>query len=47
MYSSYFSDSAAFPDGSVQFDCALVMRDIPHRWMTAPELYSMPGHVRS
>src|SRR5262249_34567579 len=28
--SSYFGDPARFPAGSVEFDCALIMRDIPH-----------------
>ena len=39
--SSYFEDTARFPVGSVEFDCALIMRDIPHRWRTAPELYAL------
>jgi hypothetical protein len=30
--SSFFEDSALFPPGSVEFDCALLMRDVPHRW---------------
>jgi hypothetical protein len=42
VYSSYFDDEKSFPKGSVEFDCALVMRDIPHRWRTAPELYAPP-----
>ena len=43
VYSSYFGDENSFPKGSVEFDCALVMRDIPHRWRTAPELYAQPS----
>jgi uncharacterized protein YqjF (DUF2071 family) len=31
VYSSYFA-SDAFPKNSVEFDCALLMRDIPHSW---------------
>jgi hypothetical protein len=42
VLSSYFADKTAFPEGSVEFDCALIMRDIPHEWRTAPELYSTP-----
>lgn len=30
--SSYFVDETRFPPGSLQFDHALVMRDIPHEW---------------
>ena len=37
VYSSYFT-SAAFPPGSVEFDCALLMRNIPHTWKAAPEM---------
>jgi hypothetical protein len=43
VHSSYFSDESVFPQGTVDFDCALVMRDIPHRWRTAPELPSAPA----
>lgn len=30
--SSWFSDAAVFPAGSVEFDSALLMREIPHEW---------------
>ena len=30
--SSYFDDTTKFPRGSVTFDCALLMRNIRHRW---------------
>ena len=30
--SSYFEDRALFPPGSVEFDCALLMRGIEHEW---------------
>jgi hypothetical protein len=30
--SSYFDDPSRFPPGSVHFDCALLMRHIPHEW---------------
>ncbi len=30
--SSFFDDRARFPSGSVEFDCALLMRDILHEW---------------
>jgi hypothetical protein len=33
--SSYFADRKSFPPGSVEFDHALIMRDIPHEWHQA------------
>ena len=30
--SSYFEDSTRFPKGSIEFDCALLMRNIAHEW---------------
>ena len=30
--SSYFADPRMFPPGSIDFDCGLIMRDIPHEW---------------
>jgi len=41
--SSYFSDPAFFPPGSVEFDHALVMRDIPHEWHSAADLCCEPA----
>lgn len=38
--SSFFSDRSIFPEGSVEFDHALIMRDIPHRWESGPEMAS-------
>jgi hypothetical protein len=38
--SSYFEDEARFPRGSVVFDCALLMRDIPHHWTAEAPLVS-------
>jgi hypothetical protein len=39
VYSSYFSDESRFPQGSVEFDHALVMRDIAHEWHNTEDLY--------
>jgi len=39
VYSSYFADRNLFPDGSVAFDCALVMRNISHEWQSAEDMY--------
>jgi len=33
VYSSFFQDPATFPPDSVEFDCALLMTDIQHRWL--------------
>ncbi len=32
VVSSYFDDPGRFPPGTVRFDHALLMRDIPHEW---------------
>ena len=32
VVSSFFDDEKRFPKGSVQFDCALLMRNIEHEW---------------
>jgi hypothetical protein len=39
--SSYFDDRARFPTGTVEFDHALLMRDILHEWHQAEDLYSI------
>lgn len=39
--STYFDDATLFPPGTIELDHALVMRDIPHRWYTAPELATL------
>jgi hypothetical protein len=36
--SSYFEDRALFPTGSIEFDCALLMRGIHHEWHGSPDL---------
>ena len=40
VYSSYFEDETLFPAGSVHFDHALIMRNIEHQWIGAPDLYN-------
>jgi hypothetical protein len=37
--STYFADATLFPPGSIVFDCGLIMRNIPHEWETAKEMY--------
>ena len=36
--STFFADRTRFPEGSVEIDHALVMRDIDHRWVSQPDL---------
>ena len=36
--SSYFEDPERFPKGSIDFDFALLMRNIPHTWHSEPDL---------
>ncbi|WP_460553480.1 DUF2071 domain-containing protein [Hymenobacter daeguensis] len=38
VFSSFFSDTARFPAGSVVFDNALLMRDVAHEWKRLPAL---------
>jgi len=38
-HSTYFADPTMFPSGSITLDCGLVMRNIPHEWETAKEMY--------
>jgi hypothetical protein len=45
VHSSFFADRKCFPDGSVQFDHALIMRDVLHEWHKAEDLYAI-SHER-
>jgi len=36
--SSYFEDATLFPPGAITFDCALLMRNIPHEWHSHHQL---------
>ncbi len=36
--SSFFMDRSVFPEGSVRFDSAMLMKDIAHEWHAAPVL---------
>jgi hypothetical protein len=40
VYSAYYSDGSRFPPGSLEFDCALLLRDVPHEWQALPALYT-------
>lgn len=38
VHSSYFEDKTRFPLGTVEFDCALLMRGIHHEWHSRDQL---------
>jgi hypothetical protein len=44
MRSSFFEDVSLFPKGSIEFDCALLMRGIEHEWRGQPDLCSSADH---
>ena len=37
--SSFFGDPRRFPPGSVELDCALLLRDLPHQWRALGSLH--------
>lgn len=37
-YSAYFSNTNLFPSGSVEFDSAMIMRNLQHSWVTRENL---------
>ncbi len=41
--SSFFEDESLFPKGSIEFDCALLMRGIEHEWHGKPDLSYVVG----
>lgn len=40
--SSFFANQTHFPEGSVSFDCALLMEEIAHEWRGQPPLCVIP-----
>jgi hypothetical protein len=40
-HSRYFMDRTHFPPGTVELDCALLMREVAHEWHSQPDLYSL------
>jgi hypothetical protein len=40
--SCFFDDRQQFPVGSIELDCALIMRGIEHEWHSRPDLYLSP-----
>jgi hypothetical protein len=43
LQSSFFDNSVDFPEGTIQFDHALLMRDIPHEWHAQRAIHSEQG----
>lgn len=41
--SNFFEDASLFPKGSLEFDCALLMRGIEHEWHGRPDLCCAPA----
>lgn len=39
LHSSFFSDRTRFPEGSAEFDDALIMRHLSHEWHGSDDLY--------
>lgn len=39
VYSSYFAEETKFPRHTVEFDHALIMRNVTHEWQTVDDLY--------
>jgi hypothetical protein len=39
IYSSYFADKSKFPAGTIEFDHALIMRNVQHEWHSTDDLY--------
>ncbi len=46
IQSSFFDDTTLFPAGSIEFDHALLMRDLPHEWHAQPEMSSKPRKAK-
>lgn len=44
VYSSFFADERLFPEGSVEFDSALLMRNVEHEWHGAQGVVLAPEH---
>lgn len=41
--SCFFADRNKFPEGSVELDCALLMKNVAHEWHSRPDLYLSKG----
>jgi hypothetical protein len=43
VHSNFFDDESLFPQGSIAFDCALLMRGLEHEWHGKPDLRAAPS----
>ncbi len=37
VHSTFFEDRTIFPEGSIQFDHGLIMRELLHQWHSVPD----------
>jgi hypothetical protein len=44
QHSAFYSDLQRFPAGSVDFDCGLLMRGIPHEWHQLTDIPELEDH---
>ena len=44
VVSTYFDDRRLFPPGSIEFDCAMLMRDISHEWHARGRMKTTGGY---
>jgi hypothetical protein len=41
--SAFFEDEQRFPRGAIRFDCALLMRGVPHEWHEITDIPELAG----
>ena len=46
VQSAYYDDESIFPKNCIEFDHALLMRDIPHEWRSEPSMTADPPVVK-
>ena len=47
LHAAFFQDARRFPPGAVQFDCALLMRGVPHEWHEIGEIPELAGAIEA
>jgi hypothetical protein len=45
LYSAFYQDGKRFPPDRIHFDCALLMRGIPHEWHEISEVPELAGVI--
>jgi hypothetical protein len=43
---AFYFNSTHFPKGSVEFDCGLIMRAVPHEWHEIPDVPELEARVK-